>query len=263
MAPGARGARGLHEPFPRTSRPLPLIARGRRSTITSRAVPGFLPSSSGFRFANSFPKVPVRHIGIPGVLSIPIGDASNGLCGGMAFAVRDYFESHREIPADATAPAEGALFDYLVDRLFDSFNLPFGPVRYLELMSPRLPDAETLWSRLKLAPHGRSWQIVNEEWPKIRDDIDGGHPSPLGLVEVKSTNPFDLKENHQVLAFGYELVGSSLTLNLYDPNSPGRDDVVLSLSIADPVHPVGITMFPPGRTVYAMFRATYVPSIPP
>ena len=55
----------------------------------------FSPSASGFRFPNSFPHVPVRHIGIPGVVSIPIGDASNGLCGGMVFAARDYFEAGR------------------------------------------------------------------------------------------------------------------------------------------------------------------------
>ncbi|MCI0635653.1 MAG: hypothetical protein L0206_17315 [Actinobacteria bacterium] len=53
-------------------------------------VPGFLPSTSGFRFANAFSNVPVRRIGIPSVISVPIGDASNGLCGGMAFAARDY-----------------------------------------------------------------------------------------------------------------------------------------------------------------------------
>ena len=66
--------------------------------MAGRVVPGFLPSTSGFRFANSFPHVPVRRIGIPGVVSLPIGDASNGLCGGMTFAARDYFESGRPLP---------------------------------------------------------------------------------------------------------------------------------------------------------------------
>ena len=70
--------------------------------MTTRTVPGFLPSTSGFAFANDFPKVPVRHIGIPGVVSVPIGDASNGLCGGMAFAARDYFEARMPPPADTT-----------------------------------------------------------------------------------------------------------------------------------------------------------------
>ena len=48
-------------------------------------VRGFLPITSRFAFPNAFPRVPVRRIGIPGVVSVRIGDASNGLCGGMAF----------------------------------------------------------------------------------------------------------------------------------------------------------------------------------
>jgi len=43
--------------------------------MPSRIVSGCLPSTSGFRFANSFPHVPLRRIGIPGVVSVPIGDA--------------------------------------------------------------------------------------------------------------------------------------------------------------------------------------------
>jgi hypothetical protein len=226
-------------------------------------VPGFLPSTSGFRFANSFPQVPVRRFGIPGVLSVPVGDASNGLCGGMAFAARDYLEAGRQPPEDVDAPSEGPLFDYLVDRLFDSFGLPFGPVRYLGLMRPTLPDGETIWSRLGLAPHGRAWRMVNEEWPMVRGDIEAGRPSPLGLVKVKSTNPFDLKENHQVLAYGYDLIGDSLTLRLYDPNLPGRDDVRLSMSLSAPSSPTAVTVLPPGPTVHAFFRVGYTPKSPP
>jgi hypothetical protein len=230
--------------------------------MTTRDVPGFLPSSSGFRFANSFPHVPVRRIGIPGVLSIGIGDAANGLCGGMAFAARDYFEAGRPIPADADAPGEGPLFDYLVARLFDSFNLPFGPAAYLGLMSPALPDGESFWAGLGLAPHGRAWRMASE-WPKIRADIDAGLPSPVGLVRIKSSNPMDLKHDHQVLAYGYELDTSALTLRLYDPNHPGRDDVAMSLDLADPARPIGVTSSPPGPPVFAFFRINFRAATPP
>lgn len=231
--------------------------------MATRTVAGFLPTTSGFRFMNSFPHVPLRRIGIPGVVSLGIGDASNGLCGGMAFAVRDYFEAGRTPHTAATAPSEGPLFDYLVDRLFDSFDLPLGPARYLQLMHPRLPDGETIWSRLGLAPHGRAWRIVKHEWPMIRADIEAGHPCPLGLVRVKSTDPLDLKENHQVLAYGYEIIGSTLAIRVYDPNLPGRDDVRLSLSLAAPTGPTAISVFPPGASVFAFFRTTYAPAEPP
>jgi hypothetical protein len=231
--------------------------------MANRRVPGFLPSMSGFHFKNSFSRVPVRRIGIPRVVSLGIGDASNGLCGGMAYAVRDYYETGRTPEADTTPPSGGRLFDYLVDRLFDSFDLPFGPVRYLQLMNPLLPDGESIWSRLGLAPHGRAWRMIAREWPMIRADIDSGHPCPLGLVRVKSTDPFELKKNHQVLAYGYEFIGSSLILSLYDPNLPGRDDVTLSLNMANLTSPTAISMFPPGAPVYAVFRTTYKQREPP
>lgn len=230
---------------------------------TVRVVPRFLPSTSGFAFPNRFPRVPVRRIGIPGVVSLPIGDASNGLCGGMAFAARDYFEAERQPPRLTTPPADGALFEYLVDRLFASFDLPLGPARYLELMSPALPDGETLWSRLGLAPHGRAWRMIKEEWPKVRADIDAGHPSPLGLVRVKSSDPFELKRNHQVLAYGYELDGTLVSLKIYDPNHPAEDDVSLTLGLANPTRPPTVRFFPPGPSVIAFFRVRYEPVAPP
>jgi hypothetical protein len=227
------------------------------------AVEGFTPSTSGFGFPNSFPHVPVRRIGTPGLVSVPIGDASNGLCGGMVFAARDYFEAGRTPAPDTTPPSEGPLFDYLVDRLFDSFSLPWGPGRYLALMSPLLPDGETFWSRLGFGPHGRSWQMVRDEWPRIRADVDAGHPSPLGLITVKSSDPFDLKEDHQVLVFGYDLDGGAVTLHLYDPNQPGRDDITLRFETGDPTRPQTLAVTPGGPPVLAFFRVAYVHATPP
>ena len=231
--------------------------------MTTRTVPGFLPSRSGFAFPNDFPKVPVRHIGIAGVVSVPIGDASNGLCGGMAFAARDYLEAGRPPPAGAKAPGSGPLFDYLVDRLFDSFDLPLGPAKYLELMSPLLPDGETTWSRLGLAPRGRAWRMVRQEWPAIRAEIDAGHACPLGLVRVKSSDPFELKRNHQVLAYGYELVGTDLEIRLYDPNHPKDDGVTLSLDLSHPTQRTTVLSFPAGPTVFSFFKVPYEARTPP
>ena len=102
-------------------------------------VPGFRPSSNGFAFSNSFPEVPHTVINVAGV-QVPFGNAANGLCGGMAFAVRDYFEAGLARPAMTTPPSSGPLYDFIVGRLYDSFNLPGGPVTYLHLMNPDLPD---------------------------------------------------------------------------------------------------------------------------
>ena len=227
-------------------------------------VPGFLPSKAGFRFPNRFPKVPVRRIGIPGVVEVPIGDASNGLCGGMAFAARDYFEARRPPPPETTPPEEGSpMYRYIVRRLFDSFNLPWGPARYLQLMHPALPDGDGFLAGLGLAPRGRAWRMIREEWPKIRGDLDGGHPSPMGLVRTRSRDPLDLKVNHQVLAYGYRLDGDDLTLRVYDPNRPLDDGITISLGVADPRSPVTVRSTVPGRGVVAFFRPDYHPVTPP
>ncbi len=215
-------------------------------------VKGFVPSTCGFQFSNRFPSVPLFKL--PGT-DIAIGDASNGLCGGMVYAARDFFEAGQQIPDTRVAPAGGVLFDFLVRRLFDSFDLelppplpplpgrfpmplpPYGPgpATYLFLMNPALPDHETTASKLGLTPHGRGWVVVNQAWPAVKAAIDAQRPCPLGLVLVKSANPALLGENHQVLCYGYDLDDDqNLTLRVYDPNRPGRDSESISFSIASP-----------------------------
>jgi hypothetical protein len=100
-------------------------------------VPGFTPSAGGFHFANAFPKEPDFTVDLPGLGVLPVGDASNGVCGGMVFAVRDIFETTgQSFPADTTPPADGtALFRYIVERLIVSFDLPsLGVLKYYEWM---------------------------------------------------------------------------------------------------------------------------------
>jgi len=76
-------------------------------------------------------------------------------------------------------------------------------------------------------------------------------------------DPERLKHDHQVLAYGYDLQGEILKLRLYDPNQPGRDDVTLSLCIADPSRAIAIATSPPTGPVYALFRVRYEPKVPP
>jgi hypothetical protein len=255
------------------------------TVVIRQAVSGFLPSSAGFHFSNStFPHVPDLTISVFGQM-IGIGDASNGLCGGMVYAARDYFEAGIPIPGDTTNPSSGALFDYIVKRLFDSFNLllplppppaplvpgtwitptpPFGPgpVTYLHLMNPALPDHETVMSSALLAYHGRAWVMINDAWPKIRADLDSGHLSPIAMVEIQSLDPTQLGKNHQVLVYGYSLDDTDLTLHLYDPNHPNDDTVTMSLSIAHPDHTTPVTNSVVSM-VWCFFRPVYTFSFPP
>ena len=52
----------------------------------------------------------------------------------------------------------------------------------------------------------------------------------VGLVRQTGWNPFELTHNHQVLAYAYEVDGDTITLRIYDPNWPGRDDVTITVS---------------------------------
>jgi hypothetical protein len=207
-------------------------------------VPGFRPSTSGFRFKNEFPVMPYFTIN-----GVPIGNASNGMCGGMVYAVRDYFEAgYLAPPPNATPPAGGPLFDYLSRRLFDSFNLPAGPAKYLDLMHP--------------LRQGRAWVMIVEEWPKIKADLDQGRLSPLALIRTIDINAFNMGKNHQVLAYGYSLNGNDLVINVYDPNYAGNDHITISLNIGDPQHTTPVS-YSTGEEMYCFFRTDYTYAAPP
>lgn len=241
----------------------PLWASG--TYIHRSMVPGFLPSTSGLHFVNSFPMSSFPGINmLGGIFSV---SDPYGLCGGMAFAARDYFEASLPVPPDVNPPTSGSLFDYLWLRLLASFTLPVGPARYLGLMHPGLPDHETDFSRIGLAPHGRAWVMIMEEWPKIRAEIDSGHPSPLGLVTCKSVDPGQIFYNHQVLAYGYELDGTDLKIFVYDPNFVENNNIAISLSIADPQHTTSVTysgtIYGGDRKIWCFFRTDYAFSRPP
>jgi hypothetical protein len=182
--------------------------------VESNAVPGFLPSANGLHFANSFPSGPDLHIG-----PIGIGDAARGLCGGMSWYVRERFEAGLPVAADIEAPANGStLFQTLVRRQVQSLDWLRVPLRF--------------WRMAALGPAGALRQTRETEWPGIRAEIDAGRLAMVGLVRQTGWNPFKLTSNHQVLAFAYEIDGDAVTLRLYDPNWPGRDDVTIRFGIA-------------------------------
>jgi hypothetical protein len=221
-------------------------------------VPGFLPSTSGLHFVNYYPHEPTLTLTLPLGRSLPIGDAANGLCGGMVFTVIDFFQARLAIPTDTSPPAAGTpLYQFIVKRLFDSFNLPLGIARYLALMEPAFPDVG-----LGFGLPGRASVMIADEWPRIKTSLDTGQLVPLGLVKVKSNDPHDLGKNHQVLAYGYDLDGAELTLHLYDPNYADNDGVQIQLNIADTEAPIALTYLP-SETVYCFFHTPYTFARPP
>jgi hypothetical protein len=134
--------------------------------------------------------------------------------------VRERFEAGLPVPGDVEAPPnDSALFQTLVRRQVLSLDWMRTPLRF--------------WWMGAIGPERALRRSREKEWPRIRADIDAGRLSMVGLVRHTGLNPFNLTQSHQVLAFGYEVAGEAVTLRIYDPNWPGRDDVAITVSSSD------------------------------
>ncbi|MCW2529650.1 MAG: hypothetical protein JWM76_4510 [Pseudonocardiales bacterium] len=228
-------------------------------------VNGFQPAQNGFTFTNSFPPAPAVTLDLGPLGPVGLGDASQGVCGGMAFAVRDFFEAGRPVPALAQPPAEGTpLFRFITQRLLDSFDVPDGVLRYADWMVAADADIDLLVATRS----GTFSRTVRQTWPSVRADIDAGHPSPLGLVTVHTTDLKQIGKCHQVLAYGYDVDDAgAVTLAIYDPNtSPDQaDDVWIRF---DGAHPGHVSMISHNinigePTLHGFFRSIYSAKVPP
>jgi hypothetical protein len=180
----------------------------------------FSARANGFAFANRWPHVPPLRfrVGGPVPVELAVGDAANGLCGGMAWAALDLWFAGVAAPTDPEPPSEGTpAFRYLVRRQLDSFELGLGPGRFYLLGAPWRSAAS------------RSREVLARELPRILRELAAGRPVALGLVHAVSVNPATLIQDHQVVACGVESGPDPgpLALRIYDPNQPGDDMVRL------------------------------------
>jgi hypothetical protein len=235
--------------------------------VSSVRVPDFTPSVNGFAFANSWPHNAIRQFRLGNVATLNIGDAANGLCGGMSFTVADLHRARLAAPADPSPPAAGTpRYRYIVDRQITSFDDGKLPLRFFRLMSPTRPDREpalSVWlGRIGVDRHSRTYVMVHEEWPSIRRTIDGGDVAMIGLVRVVSRDPLKLSSNHQVLAYGYDTDGPKVTLRICDPNWPRDDSVTITLDTSDPTGSTMPTWSKPDPPLVCFFQAPYAPIEP-
>lgn len=223
----------------------------------------FQPSTDGFAFTNSWPPAPAISMATA-FGDIDIGNAKDGLCGGMVFAVLDYWYAGLTPPTEQPKP-KTPLYKFLVRRIIDSWHVPVGVAQYFTWMN--LPDGDVGFSafgRKVVVEHGVSGRTISQQWPAIRKDLDRGIPSALGLVTVESRNPADLGMNHQVLGYGYNVDGKQVTIQVYDPNSGQDDGVTISFDTSQPTkatafkHNIDI-----GHPVRGFFRTAYSPAVPP
>ncbi|HLO35262.1 MAG TPA: hypothetical protein VK194_04235, partial [Candidatus Deferrimicrobium sp.] len=107
----------------------------------------------------------------------------------------------------------------------------------------------------------RARSTLEREWPKARAGIDDGRLVPIGLIRVSATDPRKLTENHQVIAWGYAEDGRGVTLRLYDPNWPDRDDVTVTIDLDNALRPTGLRQST-GEPLLGWFVLPYRPEDP-
>jgi hypothetical protein len=181
----------------------------------------FLPSTQGFHFENRFPGyfLPFSPPAFMGSRKVP---STYGLCGGMCAAAYDFALARRLIPTSSEVPRQGSrLHRYLFQRQMDSLG-GFGREVVKVAHWTSLPDDTPAGTQRRTA----------DEWDGIRQILDQKNLAILALIYVHASNIGELTRNifnnHQVLAHTYYVdPAGGITLNIYDPNLPGRDDVVI------------------------------------
>lgn len=184
-------------------------------------VQGFVPSEHGLHFANRWPPGPTIRFGVLDPRRLGIGDAKDGLCGGMCWYVRERFERGLAVPPDRAPPENGSpLFRAIVRGQILSLRWLTVPWRF--------------WRAASRPPATLGRATLAGEWPRIRAELDAGRLAMVGLVRHHGWSPFQLSRDHQVLAYGYveDPASGSTTFRVYDPNHPDRDDVTVTLSTA-------------------------------
>lgn len=246
-------------------------AGGRGFAFTNRWDGGLPVISLGFLWNKLFDSLPgpLGQLGIARMVDenwMPITRADAGLCGGMVYALMDYYAAHLLPPGQPTPPnsRNDVLFNYIRDRLWDSFDVGGQGHRFLGYSSPSYPNGDEGAIQAVGLTRGRSWITYREAWPQIQQDLDAGHLSPMGLVQ---TDKLDIGKNHQVLAYGYEKSGQDVTLHIYDPNE-ARKEIALKFNITKTDGEVHITRVggkpENDHRIYCFFRLNgYTPKMPP
>ena len=176
----------------------------------------FHPKRHGYHFINSF----TNRI-LPGVVN---GIQTEGLCGGMAMSVLDYWRAGvpipthtpNELPVDppsnnANLPAEGSrMRTYIYDRQMNSLLTKLMFTRWV--VFPWFGPSDF-----------HNW-AVNSEFEIVRQQLMLGRPTMLGLWSMQGGPT----SGHQVICYGFET--DPKKLYIYDPNKPDRECELVPVS---------------------------------
>ena len=195
-------------------------------------VSGFLPSRSAPLFHNGpWPAGLDLRISLAGLPSASIDVTKMGLCGGMSFLARDIHEiGAPQLRSTSSQGIPLPLGRHILSRLLDSFLGP-GVIPYWIHATQELDHGTWFWGK------GLYAETVDAARQVMRY-VDAGGLVPIGVVLAQSAWPWDVFQNHVELVYGYDLVGTQLTLHVYDCNYEGSDNVTIS-STSAPRRPPG------------------------
>jgi len=187
---------------------------------------------------------------------------TKGLCGGMAYSALDYYFNDLPIPTHRlgdfggknTVPPDGRLHSMIFNRLIDSFADNFGK---WSCVYPELDAAVgaalglvigggllgavvgAVWGgvygelhEVFSCPGGGPAGMTRQELPNLRQNfLDKGIPAPIGLIY--DSDILNIGRSHQVVAYGYTLSGTTITIYIYD-NRYHDDECTLVLDASNP-----------------------------
>lgn len=162
----------------------------------------FNPLEHGYSFPNCF-----EFKGLSRIVKIIKNNFIYGMCGGMVFTALDYYFDQSKLPG------------------FKAVNeLPISYTKYLWKRQTQSVPISVLLKIIKFASLSVSKSLQNtiqNELPRIIERLNDGLPAPI--VIIRSSLFQNPTHNHQVLVTGYEHNGSTLDLEIYDPNHPNLD----------------------------------------
>jgi len=159
----------------------------------------FNPLSHGYSFPNRF-----EFKGLSRIVKVIKSNFIYGMCGGMVFTALDYYFDQNKLPG------------------FNEVDeLPLSYTKYLWKRQTQSVSISVLLKIIKFASLSISKSLQNtiqDELPKIIERLNDGLPAPI--VIIRSSLFQNPTHNHQVLVIGYEDYGSTMDLEIYDPNHP-------------------------------------------
>ena len=159
----------------------------------------FNPPSHGYSFPNRF-----EFKGLSRIKKFVKSNFIYGMCGGMVFTALDFYFDQYKLPGYQAVE-----------------DLPLSYTKYLWKRQTQSVSISVLLKIIQFATLSVSKSMqktIQDELPKIIERLNDGLPAPI--VIIRSSLFQNPTHNHQVLVIGYIDNGSTLDLELYDPNHP-------------------------------------------